>query len=773
MKTQLRVCLALLCALGASVPVARAQEVVNPRCNLSQETPLAELVRQSTLAVEGRVETQRSFWNDKHTAIYTATTVTVYKVFKGQLVGDKVEIVTPGGTVGDQWEEHHDDPAVLRLSTGIVGLFLGVPTRQGTQGSALPAGQVLDVVGRYEGFFRYSGEQPEPTAAFSACRRYRNIPVTLYRPVEEAAGQPYRVVHEFDLTKYDPYALPAAAPESRGATPSNSPTKAVSPQKKSTNTSPQSAGQPAQIAPTAVPSISGLSASQVTAGTFTNLTITGNNFQDLLDPSVAPVVRFSNVERLADPQASQYIPAPAENIVSWTNTQIVVRVPSNFQRTVGGVSYSGCAGTGPIVVQTRDGVSSPSATLTIVRAETTFDSPSLSGSLQAYRQMRLTGRDGGGYQLRYGSTLFNTPQAVRAVQYALQQWRCSTNVNIGDNITAAVPYDPAAPRDLVCNIEFVDQTGPLAAAMATRSGGNICSQNGAHYAFRQYFDIEIDLDQDRRWNYDLTYPAAADQMDFVSALMHELGHCAVLQHVADNTKMMFPVLNPGETERTLSAEPEINGVTNVLSRSTTQYTCSQGFAYFPMQPLSSSTCQGGQPSINMSDVIVDRCTMTPATVTLTASGGGSYVWVSKEHFNNTNPTTSTVTATTAPYTPIGVYTSRNGLGGTALVNVYIAENVWCPPGGGGSPSGSTFRTSAYPNPSTGDFTVDYQPPSTTRPVDVELVLHNGQGTVLQTFRFPGNSQRRQIPVRGLARGIYFLRTVENGQTGTTLRLQVQ
>lgn len=82
-----------------------------------------------------------------------------------------------------------------------------------------------------------------------------------------------------------------------------------------------------------------------------------------------------------------------------------------------------------------------------------------------------------------------------------------------------------------------------------------------------------------------------------------------------------------------------------------------------------------------------------------------------------------------------------------------------------------MRTTAYPNPTTDDFTVDYQPGTETS--DVEIDLHNGQGTRIRRFHFPQNSQRRSFPIQGLKQGLYYLRTVENGQTKSTLRLLVQ
>lgn len=191
----------LLAALGTAAP-GRAQEVVNPNCNLSKETSLVDLTHKAQVVVEGQVEGSRSFWSANHSGIYTAISVTVYKVFKGNLQGDRVEIVIPGGAVGEQWEMHDDDPAVLPLSTGMVGIFFGVPTAQGTAGTALPPAQVLDVVGEYEGFFCYSGVEPDPSAAFSACRRYRNVPVTLYEPIQQATGQRYQTLHAFDVSGY-------------------------------------------------------------------------------------------------------------------------------------------------------------------------------------------------------------------------------------------------------------------------------------------------------------------------------------------------------------------------------------------------------------------------------------------------------------------------------------------------------------------------------------------------------------------------------------------
>ncbi len=201
---------------------ARAQEVVNPDCILSKERSVVQLTQEATLVVEGRVETARCFLT-ANGRICTATLVTVFKVFKGAQ-GDLVEIITPGGTVGERSEVHDDNPAVLPLSSGGVGLFFGVPTAQGSANSGLASAQVLDVVGGYEGYIRYSGEAPEPSTAYSVCRRYGNVLTTLYAPIQAAAGAPYTELHRFELQHfrfdyaYGRTARKAPAPKKRQST---------------------------------------------------------------------------------------------------------------------------------------------------------------------------------------------------------------------------------------------------------------------------------------------------------------------------------------------------------------------------------------------------------------------------------------------------------------------------------------------------------------------------------------------------------------------------
>lgn len=62
---------------------------------------LAERARQSDFVIEGKVIAKSCFWDTKKRLIWTKNTIKLSKVFKGQVAGQVFEIITPGGTVGE------------------------------------------------------------------------------------------------------------------------------------------------------------------------------------------------------------------------------------------------------------------------------------------------------------------------------------------------------------------------------------------------------------------------------------------------------------------------------------------------------------------------------------------------------------------------------------------------------------------------------------------------------------------------------------------------
>jgi hypothetical protein len=59
-----------------------------------------QLGQQSSLVVQGKVADIRSYWNDKHTKIFTETLIQVDQTHKGQAAG-VVKIIQLGGIVGN------------------------------------------------------------------------------------------------------------------------------------------------------------------------------------------------------------------------------------------------------------------------------------------------------------------------------------------------------------------------------------------------------------------------------------------------------------------------------------------------------------------------------------------------------------------------------------------------------------------------------------------------------------------------------------------------
>lgn len=88
---------------------------------LMVEVSLPKQVQSSSQIIEGKVISKASFWDDNHHNIYTVNTIEVYKVFKGQTITETLEVITPGGSVGDKSEVVTPS---LTLNVGEIGVFM-------------------------------------------------------------------------------------------------------------------------------------------------------------------------------------------------------------------------------------------------------------------------------------------------------------------------------------------------------------------------------------------------------------------------------------------------------------------------------------------------------------------------------------------------------------------------------------------------------------------------------------------------------------------------
>ncbi len=249
---------------------------VSAQCSV-REVPLAQRASSAELIVEGRVTARNSYWDASQSMIYTASTIEVYKIFKGSLSSTSIEILTQGGTVG--MNRIVVEPS-LELAVGDVGVFTceSVSRIQVAFANTSTVPQ-YEAYASLQGFVRYDEVEQKASDVF---RTYENIETEVYDVVLSPALRSYQVVQPYDF---------------------HSAQRAIDPNQSTA-------------------SITSFTPTTVTAGTGTTITITGSSFGATQGSGT---VRFRNAD---DGGATFITPLPSQYI-SWSSTQIVVEVPQN------------------------------------------------------------------------------------------------------------------------------------------------------------------------------------------------------------------------------------------------------------------------------------------------------------------------------------------------------------------------------------------------------------------------------------------------------------
>jgi hypothetical protein len=162
--------------------------VASAQC-LVYEVPLSARVQQAEAIFEGKVIAKKSFWNKQHNYIYTANTVEVYKIFKGNFTTDKTEIITPGGVVGDK--AIVAEPA-LKLSRGETGIFFA-----NFNHANLPVtGTIMKPLAGPQSFIQYNIAENSAADIFAT---YQGITSNLYKKIAALTKTNYQTVHPFNV----------------------------------------------------------------------------------------------------------------------------------------------------------------------------------------------------------------------------------------------------------------------------------------------------------------------------------------------------------------------------------------------------------------------------------------------------------------------------------------------------------------------------------------------------------------------------------------------
>lgn len=568
---------------------------------------LSQRVPQSSLIIEGKVINQQSFWNNNHDKIYTSNLIEVYKTFKNSSAA-YIEIVTEGGIVGN--DKHVFEPT-LELEVGDVGVFTLNQNNQPSQFGK----QVYDAYASAQGFIKYDVISNIATEPFN---KYQNASSSLYNTIAQYTGANY-----VQVKPINPFQL---------ATPTVNTVQNIA-------------------------AITSFSPTTITAGTYSVLTINGTGFGTVITPTL---ITFKN----ADNGGSGTISPLASEIISWTNTQIQVKVPSK-------------AGTGTIGVNG----SNSTGTLTIPYSHINVDN----GAGYKYITKHIN-QTGGGYTWTYNVNFNTNAPAKAAFQRSLQSWRCATYINWPTASTTSTISASANDNVNIVTFNSALASGVLGQCSYYASG---CGSDPNQTWFISELDIQFaNTPGGGTWQYGPTAPSGS-QYDFESVTVHELGHGHQLGHVINNSDLMHWALSNGQSKRNLNSDDLNGGLAVMVRNAQAGGTCGQPL----MTPLTSSNCALGAPTASFT---ANRTTVCPGqTVIFTNLSTGSptaTTWT----FAGGTPSTSAVSSPTVTYNTPGSYsvqlvaTNANGSSTysvAAYINVVSAASL---------PLVQDFQSATYP-----------------------------------------------------------------------------
>jgi hypothetical protein len=506
---------------------------------------LTERVNNSTVVAEGKVISQSCFIDPHNNNIYTSNRVMVYRLFKGTISTSEIEVITHGGVVGNRGQAYS---SYLQLYTGQTGIFFCMPSILAKNAQARQATSYM-VYSSMQGFI-----------AYDAARQTAADPFTTYKDISLAIAAVKR------LTKMNVQVREYTEIATNGV-------NGIS-------------------GTTAIPTISSISPTTITAGTGDILTITGTGFNAARGSGR---VLFRNPDNggagVINPLASDYI--------SWTDTEIQVRVPSS------GIQGSG-AGSGIVRVinSTNPDTAVSPQTLIIPWSYTNLQNAGV--PIKPVHFAHNGAR--GGYTFQLETNFAANTAAKDAFARAMQSWICATqmNWNIGEPTTI-----DSSVADLVNVVRF-EIGNELAAGVL-----GLCISN--YYLCGTTLvtaDIDIIFDNQAAGNFTWQYGPAnpnSSQVDFESVSLHELGHAQQLGHVILPGAVMHYAFNKGQLARNLSND-DINGGNYVTSRSFAANACGLP----PMTPgslfLSSSLTPPG------------ICSQNSFVYTPTSGSGNTYNW---------------------------------------------------------------------------------------------------------------------------------------------------
>ena len=501
-----------------------------------KELPFKKQIENSSLIVEGKVISKKSFWSTDG-LIYTANTIEVFKVFKGEQLST-VDVITLGGTVG--LKGLMANPS-LKLQMGDVGVFVLVKsgnTVSKTKG--IINSKIFKPYGSLQGFYKYNLLKDLAANPFN---KKQGIETSFYNEIMTYTKKPYVEIKTFGIKS-----------------------KAINSLKN------------VSLPPTGIM----FSPTMASAGTSTVLTITGSDFG-----ATQGKVGFSN----ADDGGATFVNALDTQVLSWNDTQIIVEIP--FNAGTGPVLVTDATTPTP-----GSGVSGADLTISYAEFNVVFN-PGTGD--QAYPIQHIGENGNGGYTWEMQTDFFNDtehPGAKASFENSFNKWICETGINWTVSSTATTVDKIGDDTNSDGEPDLGDGTNIIRFDNGSELGINvlgICYSwfSGCGGTTVNWFVSELDIvfDSETNWYFGAGLPAISE-FDFESVALHELGHGHQLSHVIDTTfdgdnsdDVMHYALSNGEQQRVLTNNNTITA-NNIQSRSTSTIVCSSPLMTNVSCPLS-------------------------------------------------------------------------------------------------------------------------------------------------------------------------------------------
>lgn len=335
----------------------------------------------------------------------------------------------------------------------------------------------------------------------------------------------------------------------------------------------------------------------VNAGTGDTLTIVGMNFE------MPGQVEFPS----ADDGGASFTSAQPADIISWSTYTIRVIVPSNPEP----------AGYGIFRVRTSSGMLCPSPDTLDVCFAVRNQRNSSTGVGERIHLGSSVGDNK--FTFRPDSTLGNNAMAVATIEQALCDWNKATKINweLGAILNAASPLLDSLNHIFMAT-PAVLPIGAAATTIVTRLSCQTITPPVQLIPYSGDIDIAIRADLTTLpvpvtggWNFDHTAAPAANQYDFYTVILHELGHAHNLKHMMPLPKAMFWESNAGDTLRDLSPK-DILGAQDVFNTSTIALNQS-----FLCNPIDTATLCGTTSVIELERIGQIKVYPNPLTESLT------------------------------------------------------------------------------------------------------------------------------------------------------------